>query len=121
MSLATVALWVVCAVAMIYLVSSATYIADGSVLTSIASYSDTNLIKFYYFVFGTLWCNALIQACTIFVIASACCMWYYSHGPGQDLHFPILRSYGRAVRYHLGSLAFGSLILAIVQFLQLMV
>ncbi len=32
-----------------------------------------------------------------------------------------MKSYWMAFRYHLGSLAFGSLILAIVQFLQLVV
>jgi choline transporter-like protein 2/4/5 len=57
----------------------------------------------------------------IFVIASACAMWYYAHGPGQELDSPILRSYKMVFRYHMGSLAFGSLILAIVQFMQLVV
>jgi len=80
------------------------------------------LARFYYFVFGTLWSNALVQAMTTFVIASATCMWYYSQGSaGETLHLPVLRSYGRAFRYHFGSLAFGSFILAVVQFLQLMV
>eukprot|EP01016_Furgasonia_blochmanni_P044095 TRINITY_DN6088_c0_g1_i2.p1 TRINITY_DN6088_c0_g1~~TRINITY_DN6088_c0_g1_i2.p1 ORF type:complete len:301 (-),score=73.56 TRINITY_DN6088_c0_g1_i2:215-1039(-) len=37
----------------------------------------------------------------------------------RDSHRPILRSYWRAFRYHLGSLAFGSLILAIVQAIRL--
>lgn len=72
-------------------------------------------------MFGTLWCNAFIGAMTIFIVASACCMWYYSHGPGQELSLPVWRSYKMIFRYHFGSLAFGSLILAIVQFLQLVV
>lgn len=76
-----------------------------------------SLVRFYYFVFGTLWCNALLGAIGTFLIASSACMWYYSNGPGQDLHLPILRSLGRIFRYHLGSLAFGSLILAIIQFI----
>jgi len=46
-------------------------------------------------------------------------MWYYSHGPGAELDSPILKSFYMAFRYHFGSLAFGSLILAIVQFMQL--
>jgi choline transporter-like protein 2/4/5 len=121
MTIVIIIMWVACAVGMIYLVSSAPYVYNADVFTSITNYQDSSLMRFYYFVFGTLWCNALVQAVTTFVIASACCMWYYSHGPGQDLHFPILRSYGRVFRYHLGSLAFGSLILAIVQFLQLVV
>ena len=120
MALATVGLWVICALCMIWLVSSTPFIANGDIFTSIADYRDNSLIRFYYFVFGTLWCNAFVQAVTTFVIASACCMWYYSHGPAQDLHFPVLRSYFRVFRYHLGSLAFGALLLAIVQFIQFM-
>ncbi len=55
------------------------------------------------------------------MIASACCKWYYSHGPGAELDSPIFKGYWMALRYHLGSLAFGSLILAIVQFMQIVV
>lgn len=58
---------------------------------------------------------------TIFVIASACVMWYYSHGPGQELSLPIARSYKMIFRYYFGSLAFGALLLAIIQFIQLIV
>lgn len=76
---------------------------------------------FYYFVFGTLWVNALLQAIAIFVIASACAMWYYSHGPDATLDSPISGGFWMAFRYHFGSLAFGSLILAIVQFIQFIV
>jgi choline transporter-like protein 2/4/5 len=48
-------------------------------------------------------------------------MWYFSHGPGEELHLPVLRSYGRAFRYHFGSLAFGSMLLSVVQFLEIIV
>ena len=58
---------------------------------------------------------------TIFIIASACSMWYYSHGPDSELTLPVSRSYKMVFRYHFGSLAFGALLLAIVQFLQLVV
>ena len=117
------AMWVVCIVALLYLISAATFTySSGSVFTSISNWKDQALIEFYIFLFGTLWCNAFIQAVGLFVVASACCIWYYSHGPNQDeTNFPIFRSYKMVFRYHFGSLAFGSLILAIVQFLQLVV
>lgn len=77
-------MWGVCIYVLLYLASSATYVASsGSIFTSISSYTDSALIQFYVFLFGTLWCNAFIQAMTIFVIASACCIWYYNHGPDQ--------------------------------------
>lgn len=90
-------------------------------LTSVADYADGNLLRLYYFLFATLWCNALLQAIAIFVIASACCMWYYNHGANSELDSPITRSFKMAFRYHFGSLAFGSFILAVVQFLMLLV
>lgn len=114
-----ISMWVICIVALLYLASAANYVVSGDVFTSISSYGDTALINFYVFLFGTLWCNAFIQAMGIFVIASACCFWYYSHGPDQETNFPIFRSYKMVFRYHFGSLAFGSLILAIVHFMQI--
>lgn len=125
-TLFVIILWVAAIIAIIWLAASATYTASQSsgsydVFTSIANYGDEKLVYLYYFIFGTLWTNALFQAIGTFVVASACTMWYYSHGPGQELDSPILRSYKMVFRYHLGSLAFGSLILAIVQFLQLVV
>jgi hypothetical protein len=121
MSILAAGLWVVCIICMLYLVGAAKFIADGDVFTSFATFKDLALARFYYFVFGTLWCNALLGAIGTFLIASSACMWYYANGPGQDLHLPILRSLGRVFRYHLGSLAFGSLILAIIQFIELVV
>jgi hypothetical protein len=115
-------LWAIALVAIIYLAAAATFVqVNGDVFTSIQSYSDEKLIYLYYFVFGTLWSNAILTAMGIFVIASACSMWYYSHGPGQELDSPILRSYKMIFRFHFGSLAFGSFILAVVQMLQLVV
>ncbi len=109
-------------IAMVYLVSAAEFTATSSDYFSwVGSYTDYALIRFYCFVFGTLWVQAFIGAVSIFVVASACCLWYYSHAPGAELSMPIWRSYKMVFRYHLGSLAFGALLLAIVQFIQFMV
>lgn len=51
-----------------------------------------------------------------FIIASACAIWYWEQ---NGTHKPISRSIYRAFRYHLGSLAFGSLLLAIVQMIRI--
>lgn len=121
-SLISAGVWAACLVIMVYLVSSTTFVANtGDYFSSIKSYEDENMIRFYCFIFGTLWVNAFIGAMTIFIIASACTMWYYSHGPDQELTLPIARSYKMVFRFHFGSLAFGALLVAIVQFLQLMV
>jgi len=36
-----------------------------------------------YHLFALLWCNAFINACCLFVIASSVCIWYFSQGTGQ--------------------------------------
>ncbi len=122
MSIIIIAFWAFALVIIVYLMGSATYTStEGDVFSSISNYQEDKLIYLYYFVFGSLWINALLGAITIFVVASACCMWYYSHGPGAELDSPIMKSFYMAFRYHFGSLAFGSLILAIVQFMQIVV
>ena len=117
-----IALWIACAIGLFFIISTVSYTASSSsVFTSLSSYTDESMYKVYAFLFGTLWCNALIQAIGTFVVASACCMWYYNHGPDSDISFPVFRSYKYAFRYHLGSLAFGSFILALVQLMQILV
>lgn len=76
------------------------------------SESVTRMLWAYFFV--GLWVNAFIQAICQFVLASSACIWYFSHGEEGQKHAPVSTSLYRAFRYHLGSLAFGSLILAIV-------
>lgn len=61
------------------------------------------------------------MAMGIFVVAASVCMWYYNHGANSELDSPVTRSFKMAFRYHFGSLAFGSFILAVVQFMQFVV
>jgi len=72
-----------------------------------------------YHLFGLLWVNAFIIAATQFVLASSTALWYFSQGTGQAAPATIRTSVKRLFRYHFGSIAFGSLILAIVQMIRL--
>jgi uncharacterized protein YggT (Ycf19 family) len=100
-------IWAGSLVVMVYLVSCSKFTATTSdYFSSIADYSDSSMVRFYIFVFLTLWTVAFVGAMTIFVIASACTMWYYSHGPDQELTLPVARSYKMIFRYplpHTGS------------------
>lgn len=123
-----VGMWAACLVCMVYLLSVTNFVAiqnvtssNWDVFTTVESYQSSTLSRLYFFVFATLWCSNIIQALGIFIIASAVCMWYYNHGANSELDSPITRSVKMAFRYHLGSLAFGSFILAVVQFMQFMV
>jgi len=56
------------------------------------------------------------MAFSLFVIASSACIWYFSQ---NDCHLPVTKSFYRGIRYHLGSLAFGALLVTIVQMIRI--
>ncbi|XP_048763229.2 choline transporter-like protein 1 isoform X2 [Ostrea edulis] len=68
----------------------------------------------WYHIFGLLWISAFIVACQDFVIASAVATWYFKRDK-SSLGFPILTGIWRVLRYHMGSIAFGSFIIALVR------
>jgi len=107
-------------ISMVCLIGTSTFVVNGNdIFTSIQSYTSASLGYFYYTVFGTLWLNSLLMAITIFVIAAACSVWYFSKGQAaENLDSPICSGFYMAFRYHFGSLAFGSLLIAIIQFIQ---
>jgi hypothetical protein len=71
----------------------------------------------YYHGFGFLWNTAMILSMSNFVITSATCIWY--HNNHEDGGHPISKSFFMAFRYHFGTLAFGSFILAVVWVLRI--
>lgn len=87
---------------------------------STLSPSDTMRVLFAYHFFGFLWTNQLINAISMCTIAGAICRYYWSRDKtATELgRFPIMYSFKNCFRYHFGSLAFGSLIIAIVQFIR---
>ncbi|CAG9312478.1 unnamed protein product [Blepharisma stoltei] len=71
-----------------------------------------NAIVFEFF--GMLWVNTFIVALNNFILSSAVCIWYFSQNTDSRAQTPISTSFYRAFRYHQGSLAFGSFLLAII-------
>jgi choline transporter-like protein 2/4/5 len=74
---------------------------------------------FIYHLFGALWINAFIIGCAQFIVSAACCIWYFSftsdtHGRGS-----LCMGFKWILRYHIGSIAFGSCIIAIVQLIRI--
>lgn len=69
--------------------------------------------------FAILWLFHFIVACQHFVICSSVCQWYFSR-PKSDLSSPVLTSYWILIRYHLGSIALGSLIVSGIKVLRLL-
>uniref|UniRef100_H2YS16 Choline transporter-like protein n=1 Tax=Ciona savignyi TaxID=51511 RepID=H2YS16_CIOSA len=72
-------------------------------------------------VFGMLWIVNWILALGQCTLAGAFASYYWAWKKPQDIPLlPLYSSFGRSLRYHTGSLAFGSLIIAIVQIIRLM-
>jgi hypothetical protein len=58
---------------------------------------------------------------TVFGVASVAGMWYFTQGLTNEMDKPVWRTLQMIMRYHFGSLAFGSLSLLFAQVLQIFV
>ena len=93
-------------------------------LGSAAAYADLNYKDYLlmYHFFGFLWTNQFFQGIGIMTISGSIAQWYFDNGDKDDStnsgNKNVPQALFRTLRYHLGSVAFGSLIIAIVQFLR---
>jgi len=72
-------------------------------------------------VFGMLWLANWVLALGQVTTAGAFASYYWAFNKPQDIPwFPLYSSFGRAIRYHTGSLAFGAFIIAVVQLIRMM-
>lgn len=68
----------------------------------------------WYHTIGFIWTAEFILACHQFVIAACVVDWYFTRDK-DSFSSPILRSTGRLIRYHIGSMVFGSFIILLVK------
>ncbi|XP_062372059.1 choline transporter-like protein 5-A isoform X2 [Sardina pilchardus] len=101
-----------------------TQLCPGSQCT-FAFYGGENLYHRYIFVLQLsnllifLWLVNFTVALGQCTIAGAFASYYWAQRKPADIpSCPVFCSFARAIRYHTGSLAFGSLILAVVQFVR---
>jgi len=102
----------------IYLFSSGDPVQKSGYPIGGYTYSKAQKQMIIYDIFGILWGNAFVAAAAQFMIASCTCIWYFSQ-PDEKPHGAVRRSFRRLWRYHLGSIAFGSFILAVIQMIRL--
>lgn len=73
-----------------------------------------------YNLFAVLWSVFFVSALGQMVLAGAFASWYFTFDKSKNLPmFPLTGSTYRTLRYHLGTLAFGSLIIAIVRLIRM--
>ncbi|XP_064170859.1 choline transporter-like protein 2 isoform X1 [Anguilla rostrata] len=75
----------------------------------------------FYNVFLFFWCANFVTALGQMTLAGAFASYYWAYKKPDDMPaFPVFASLGRALRYHTGTLAFGSLLLALVQTIRVL-
>ena len=70
-------------------------------------------------VFGFLYTLFFLQGINQVTIAGAIGSWYWTIDKKAKMRFPVMKSLGRTLKYHLGSIAAGSLLIAIVEFIRI--
>lgn len=72
-----------------------------------------------YMLFMFFWLMNFVVALGQMTLAGAFASYYWAFNKDKDMPAtPVLSSLGRSLRYHMGSLAFGSLIIALVQLVR---
>uniref|UniRef100_A0A8B9DVB3 Choline transporter-like protein n=1 Tax=Anser cygnoides TaxID=8845 RepID=A0A8B9DVB3_ANSCY len=86
------------------------------------AYHKYLIILQFFNVFMFFWLANFVIALGQVTLAGAFASYYWAFKKPDDMPaFPLFSAFGRALRYHTGSLAFGSLILAIVQVIRLLI
>jgi len=130
LGLAAVQVWAVVVALYIFYGDASTY---TSIIESVAEATNTSstiedyltddrTTQWVFFVlhaFGVLWAIEFIKACAWITMSGAVCYWYFFKDDVENKEkFPLLNSCRRVFRYHLGSAAFGALIIAICQLIR---
>nr|XP_054769652.1 choline transporter-like protein 2 [Lytechinus pictus] len=75
----------------------------------------------FYNLFMFFWLVNFMIALGQITLAGAFASYYWAFTKPQDIPaFPLFKSFYRSIRYHLGSIAFGSLIIAIIQIIRVL-
>uniref|UniRef100_A0A7S0RW54 Choline transporter-like protein n=1 Tax=Chlamydomonas leiostraca TaxID=1034604 RepID=A0A7S0RW54_9CHLO len=82
-------------------------------------WNDRLKYAFIYHFFGLLWTNQFIVGFGCVTIAGAIASYYWARGDSAQMPtFPVLVALKNTTIYHCGSVAFGSFIIAVIQFIR---
>ena len=73
----------------------------------------------WYHLIGFIWTFAFFSGVHQITIAGAIGHWYWTRDKSMPITFPVMRSLYRTLRYHLGSVALGSLLLTLVEIIRI--
>lgn len=123
--LVPIVMFLISVLTFVFWVLALTYLYSSGEVEQKDKYSSMVHIKFddrlrnaFWFEFlGILWINSFKVAFTEFIIATACCVWYFNPNKNES-QSPICKGIKYGLLYHLGSIAFGSFILALVTLIK---
>ena len=90
----------------------------GMPFLTIMRWDDKTHAAFFYDVFGLFWINAFIIGVCQFVIGASACIWYFDVAGDTQGEGTVGKALHWAFRYHLGSIAFGSFLIAVCQMMR---
>lgn len=93
----------------------------NTVLGTYVSYQWTETEKYFIWstVFYFFWISAFLVAAAQYVLIVAVCSWYFTEDAKSRGDFSILRGYHWLWRYNVGSILFGSFLIAVVCMIRL--
>ena len=93
---------------------------DGDIPIADIKWDKNTRYLFLTHVFGLFWVGAFIIGAAQFVIAATTVQWYFNSESENAGKGSVMLGVKWLFRYHLGSIAFGALIIAIMQMIKLM-
>ena len=83
-------------------------------------WEDNTRYIVYYQLFMLFWVNAFIMGICQFIIGASACIWYFEVNSDTGGAGTIGRGIWWALRYHMGSVAFGAALIAICQLIRVL-
>lgn len=108
------ALWIV---GTIYLFAVGDLTKRGDFPIGQIQWNDNTRRAWYYNLFAILWILAFVLSLGNFIVGASTAQWYFNGGEAKA--GIVRKSYYWAFRYHFGSIAFGSFILAVIWFIRI--
>lgn len=114
------ALW---AVYSLYLVSSGNLTTEVDDISGdsykVLSYNDNATVAIVFLLFVWVWNTAFVEALGQLLTSHAVLTWYFAPNRKQVSNMQVIQSAATCARYHGGTAAFGSLLIALLQYLRL--
>jgi hypothetical protein len=101
----------------IFLYATGEFNKEGSKVIANFDWDAKIRYSWWFHLFALFYMTAIISAFASFIYSSSACIWYFTSERGIEAH-PIIKSFKRGLLYHFGSIAFGSLIIAIVRLIM---